>query len=346
MDEKVIKSFYGKYNKEQITLETSSPPLGMLNSGFQLLWLKEKKKEIFKEVSFSLHLPNYLAFLYHDKVVSDYTSMGCHTALWDFNNKHYHQWVREELSEKQLPTPVSATTTFFRSEALEVGVGIHDSSAALLPYLVGVKEHFILISTGTWSITLNPFNRESLTMEELNQDCLEFLSVEGEKVKAARLFLGHEFSEQLKILNTHFELDDDYFKSISFDKKVYQSVKQDRLRYFVFTSFGEGDLSDNGIHKLKDFVRAYHQLIWELVAYQLKALDLAIGQTDEIETVFIDGGFSKNDVFCQMLKNERPSYTWKRTSLAAGSALGAAIAVNQGRFTENHFKRILQVENI
>ncbi len=345
MDEEVMETFYQAFNKEQIALETASPPLDMLNAGFQLLWLKKNKVE-FEDVSFSLHLPNYLAFLYHDKLVSDYTSIGCHTALWDFENKEYHQWVKKERIDEFLPFPVSALTTFSRSSELEVGVGIHDSSAALLPYLVGVKEPFLLISTGTWSITLNPFNKEPLTIEELNQDCLAFLSVEGQRVKAARLFLGHEFSVQLKILNAHFGIEDDFFREISFDINIYELLKKETTKYFYFKSLGEDGLKTMSLNKFEDFSTAYHQLMWELVDYQLNAISLAIGHTKGIKTIFIDGGFAKNDVFCKMLKNERPEYHWKRTNLGAGSALGAAIAVNKNKFTEEHFKRILQVENI
>ena len=57
-----------------------------------------------------------------------------------------------------------------------VGIGLHDSSAALIPYLMNFKEPFVLISTGTWCISLNPFNEAPLTKEELKSDCLSYMS--------------------------------------------------------------------------------------------------------------------------------------------------------------------------
>jgi len=45
---------------------------------------------------------------------------------------------------------------------MKMGFGVHDSSAALIPYLKAQKNPFLLISTGTWSISINPFNKEKL----------------------------------------------------------------------------------------------------------------------------------------------------------------------------------------
>ena len=51
----------------------------------------------------------------------------------------------------------------------KVGIGLHDSSAALIPYLVNFSMPFVLISTGTWCISMNPFSKTALTAEELQQ---------------------------------------------------------------------------------------------------------------------------------------------------------------------------------
>ena len=50
---------------------------------------------------------------------------------------------------------------------IRVGIGIHDSSAALLSYIRCDRKPFVLVSTGTWSIALNPFNEQLLTTSEL-----------------------------------------------------------------------------------------------------------------------------------------------------------------------------------
>ena len=50
----------------------------------------------------------------------------------------------------------------FGGRKISFGIGIHDSSSALLTYLLKGKESFILLSTGTWCINFNPFSNNSL----------------------------------------------------------------------------------------------------------------------------------------------------------------------------------------
>ena len=343
----VLDDLYEMYPKEQLALETSSPSLDMLNSGFQLYWLMKTQFDSFVDIVHSMHLPNYLSYLFHDLPVADYTSIGCHTALWDFAKADYHEWTFMQGISHLLKRPMPATTTFpSLGGGVEVGIGIHDSSAALVPYLVGESAPFILISTGTWSITLNPFNQESLTIKELEQDCLEFLTVKGDRVKAARLFLGHAFAKQIDVLNPRFGHSNGAYKKVVFDESLYLKVKGNNHKYFRLASLGEPELRDRNLKDIKSFEWGYHQLVWELVQYQIKSIKLAIGKTQGIKTIYVDGGFSQNDVFCQMLKRELPNFVWKRTELAAGSALGAAIAINMDAFTPEHFHRILKVEMI
>ncbi|MEM6376772.1 MAG: FGGY family carbohydrate kinase [Bacteroidota bacterium] len=189
----LLDAFYKKYgNQLQLATETASPPLGMLNSGLQLYWLKHRKSDFYERVRWSLHLPQYLSYLLSGVPLSEYTSIGCHTMLWDYQQKDYHAWVYAEGIDKILAPIVTTDLSInrrFGHESIKVGSGIHDSSAALLPYKMISNQPFLTLSTGTWSITLNPFNQEPLKSEELTQDCLNFLSTDGKMVKAASLFL-------------------------------------------------------------------------------------------------------------------------------------------------------------
>lgn len=162
-------------------------------------------------------------FLISGNYYSDITSIGCHTNLWDFSKNDYHQWVyKEGIIEKLAPivSGEQVTNATFAETNYLVGVGLHDSSAALIPYLVNFHEPFILISTGTWSISLNPFNSSPLTEEELKQDCLCYLSYQGQRVKAARLFAGYEHEQQTKRLAEHYNKTADYFIPVEFDPVI------------------------------------------------------------------------------------------------------------------------------
>ena len=171
LPEKVLEGFFETFGgKEEFMRKTASPFLGMLNSGLQLLWLKRIRPETFQKVKHVLHLPQYLAGLIHSQKVSEYTSIGCHTMMWDFDRMGYHSWLKTEGITLPVPIPVSETfPVVLEGNKIEAGIGIHDSSASLAPYILAAKKPFILVSTGTWSIHMNPFNQEQLTSEQLNQ---------------------------------------------------------------------------------------------------------------------------------------------------------------------------------
>src|SRR5512145_1472490 len=109
MPEGVLDGFYEAWGgEEEFCRKTASPALGMLNSGLQALWLKKKKPEVFEKMSVVLHFPQYLSYWFTGKMTSEYTSIGCHTAMWDFDNHHYHPWLQKEGI--LLPQPVSNST--------------------------------------------------------------------------------------------------------------------------------------------------------------------------------------------------------------------------------------------
>ncbi len=168
--------FYEKYGgKDFLSKQTASPGLGNLNSGLQLFRLKYEKPDLFKQIHLSLHLPQYLSFIISAVTASDITSTGCHTLLWNFDTHSYHDWVFKEGIKTKLAPIYNCDEVISISQStkrIPIGVGLHDSSAALIPYLTSFNEPFILLSTGTWCISLNPFNSSPLTEEELKQDCL------------------------------------------------------------------------------------------------------------------------------------------------------------------------------
>ena len=186
----IQKKFYSDYGGESaVSKRTASPASGNLNSGMQLYRLKQEKPGEFKKIKYALHLPQYLSFILSGSVKSDITSIGCHTNLWNFQQHHYDAWVEKEgILEKLAPLAKSNEVAAIVQKNIPVGIGLHDSSAALIPYLISFNEPFVLISTGTWCISLNPFNHGMLTDYELHKDCLCYLSYEGRAVKASRLF--------------------------------------------------------------------------------------------------------------------------------------------------------------
>lgn len=350
------KRFFDRYSDEsKIALETASPVLGNLNSGLQLYWLKQQKPLIFNQIHCSLHLPQFVAYfiaknlangvgldnLYSDQEsvsfrtegeesegvarnnntlfglrpqipryalndnameVSEITSIGCHTLLWDFQKNDYHDWVKAEgLTEKFPPIQPSnvalpITNNQYANNQTQVGIGLHDSSAALIPYLAYFDEPFLLISTGTWCISLNPFNDEPLTADELSQDCLCYLSYAGKPVKAARYFGGHEHEQGVKKLAAQFGVGEAFYRS--------------------------ADLADHA-----ELAESYRQLIVQLVEHQAHSTRLALGNSP-VRRIFVDGGFSKNELYLALLAEAFPGMEVFSAEVAQATALGAALAIH------------------
>ncbi len=343
--------FYDKFGSEwTIAAETGSTSSGMLNSGFQLFWLKYSKKALFEKISYSLHFPQYVAYQFTHNLVSDYTSIGCHTSLWNYKKKDYHHWVYAEQIDKLLPPIIPSshlTDVVFSENKLKIGVGIHDSSAALLPYLQLNNEPFLLISTGTWCISLNPFSHEILTKEDLKNDCLNYMRIDGSPVKASRLFLGNEHKIQVEILQDHFCKSKDSHRKLKLNFELYANLKIKPKQFFRFESLPKkNDLpSKTDLSHFQTFEEAYHQLMIELVAYQIESAERAIGNTP-IKKVYIDGGFSENDLYVKMLSRYFFNYEIYKSRSPIGSALGAAIVISEEHTRANLPKQFFSFEKI
>jgi sugar (pentulose or hexulose) kinase len=92
---------------------------------------------------YALHLPQYLSYLISGQACSDITSIGCHTNLWDFEkNATTNGWQKKALTRcwrQSLPTG-KHSRLLFPGTNYKVGIGLHDSSAALIPYMVNFQE--------------------------------------------------------------------------------------------------------------------------------------------------------------------------------------------------------------
>jgi L-fuculokinase len=310
--EELKKKFYKTYGGEdEFARLTASPVLGHLNSGMQLYWLKYERPELFKQIKYSLHLPEYISYLFSGQPTSGITSIGCHTNLWNFATKQYHNWVAQEnLLEKLAPIRPSYKVDQ-SNHTYKVGIGLHDSSAALIPYLQNFKEPFLLLSTGTWSISLNPFNHSVLTTEELKQDCLSYLSYDASPVKAARLFAGYMHDESVKQLSIKYNKGEDYYQHVKFDATLIDSSDN-----FIF----------KGIDSCQTYEVAYHHILADLIQKQKKSTDLII--QNSIKNLYVDGGFSKNTIFMHLLAKIYPSIDVHAADLHQASALGAALAIH------------------
>jgi len=336
--ENLQRQFYDDYGGEtEISMHTASPVLGSLNSGMQLYRLKQERKAVFDKIDCSLHLPQYLSFLASGAKYSDITSIGCHTLLWDFSQHRYHEWVyREGIIGKLAPIFPSAETirlTAGKGAERMAGIGLHDSSAALIPYLAAFREPFILISTGTWCISLNPFNPSRPNAEELKQDCLCYLAYTGKNVKASRLFAGYEHEQQVKKLAEHFHVAPQYYETVLYDRSLVAALGKrfppiEKIKTEGSAQTGASAFSERALSSFNSYEEAYHQLMIDIVRQQVASTKL-IMPDDPVKRIFVDGGFSRNSLFMHLLSLSFPGIEVYAAAVPQATAIGAALAIHQ-----------------
>ena len=341
------KKFYDTYGGEvTFSMLTASPVLGSLNSGMQLYRLKEEQPELFSNIKYALHLPQYLSYLLAGQAWSDITSIGCHTNLWNFSQQHYHEWVyREGLIDKLGPIlpstsvlPVPGAYKGVASDDLRdaipaaipvAGIGLHDSSAAMIPYLESFREPFVLISTGTWCITMNPFNNTPLTVAELQKDCLCYMSYQGRPMKASRLFAGYEHEQQVQRLAAHFNTTTARAAEIDFDPECIALLRsRERSAGSAISTTTASVFHQRELSAFDNFEQAYHRLILDIMDQQVVSTRLVLHDTD-VRRIFVDGGFGKNQVYMHLLAEAFPGIEVFAASIPQATAMGAALAIHR-----------------
>ena len=347
VDSIIAESLFALYGgKEEFCRKTASPDLGLLlNSGIQIQWLNKKKKEIAKKVKTVLHFPQYLLFFLTGEICSEPTSIGCHTMMWNFDNMSYHPWLKD--NNISLPEPVNNDTVFgmiFGGKHILVGTGIHDSSASLVPYLKASASKFILVSTGTWCIIMNPYNSEPLTANQLAQDCLCYLTPTKQQVKSARLFMGHFHEVFAKKLSLFFDKPAGFFKKMKYSESLVDILStkynSDQLFFPEGKEKAEKTLEKVDLSMFSCHEEAYTKFMIDLTGLFVHAYNLVLPEKDETEIIYITGGFARNEIFVELVKNFLPGKKIITSKINSSTALGAAMVISDV-FENPDFSKIM-----
>jgi hypothetical protein len=177
---------------------------------------------------------------------------------------------------------------------------------------------------------MNPFNSETLTAEQLDRDCLCYMSITRQPVKSSRLFLGHLHETAVKLISDHFKKPEDYYKRIRADKKLSAILKTKYNNKKVF--FKPGPYSPVlkefvDMYEFSTFEESYHQLMNELCDLTILSVNMVLPENDDTSIIYITGGFSKNELFLNLISEAYPSKHVYTSEITNSSALGAALIV-------------------
>jgi sugar (pentulose or hexulose) kinase len=83
----------------------------------------------------------------------------------------------------------------------------------------------------------------------------------------------------------------------------------------------------------------------ELLELQKITVKMAIGNTD-VKRIYIDGGFTGNDIFVKLMGYYFKEYKIRTTNSPLGSALGAAMVISKKELKKNFLKKNYRMHKI
>ncbi len=320
--------------------ETGSMDLPQgLNLGRQLFWLHQKYPYKWKQVKYILMLPQYFCWRLSGIAVSEITSLGCHTDLWDLVDMKLSSMVykcnwQHLFPEIRKPGAILATikkslaNRLNLSADIEILNGIHDSNATLYPYLKATTNNCNIISSGTW-VVINHINNQSspenmLTPlnlpDSLSNGIMFSVNALNDTVSSIRFMGGREWSliqqntiTDCSLTDIQFILSQQVFPLPSFEKSG-PFAEHKGCFYFRKHNF---ELDKNTLSALATIYLVL------MSRYCLDQLNVNCKDRHPADTI-VEGAFVKNKIYLQLLQTlslpEKIFYSSDETGTTSGAS--------------------------
>jgi len=191
--------------------------------------------------------------------------------------------------------------------------------------LANETDPFILISTGTWCINFNPFARNNIfDIGQIKNGATAYMKIDSSPVKTSRIFLGAEHEIKLNQLMGFFQIKNFDSSKIKFNKKIYLAIKKNKNNY-RWTYLSNENCPKHEIFNFENFDEAYHRLILELFQILKKSISVIFDEC--IKKIYVEGGFSKNKIFIEILKINYPNHKIIINTISNASSRGAAMLI-------------------
>ncbi|WP_371193767.1 FGGY-family carbohydrate kinase [Glaciecola sp. SC05] len=306
-------------------VDSCSPSLPAgLNLGRQLYWLKKTFPAQFSQATDVLMYPQYWAWRFTGKRVSEITSLGCHTDLWSIRDQTYSALVAE-LNCQHLFPPIQPawfscgklhpelSADLGLDSSCEFYSGLHDSNASFLRYRLAQDSlPFTVVSTGTWTILMA--SQVPLSTLDPKRDMLANVDALGTPIACARFMGGREFESICEQAGSWLgeQFEESHLQAI-IDKSV-----------FALPDFSDGSGPFGG--RGSEFVGPVEKVSGIALATMYCALmiDYQLTMLQAQGKVIIEGAFLKNPLLCAVLNQLRAEQSVWLSRDATGTVLGAA----------------------
>lgn len=294
-----------------------------LTHGLQLYWQQQSFAHDFEHIKMIVPWIQYVGFCLSGKLVTEISGMACQSHLMNIRDGGYSSLVKRMGWEPLFPPLAKAWEAIgtlralflgqnFRGAAKVLG-GVHDSNANYLRYLAGGQKKFTLLSTGTWIIGFDTEAKLDSLIQE--KDTVSNTDVFGNQVACCLFFGGREF----EILSEGAPGEAATLVAIQYiiDRRTYALPSFTDGGGPVPHSGGKGKII--GEKPVSAEQRASLASLYCALMVS-ESLD-ALGSSHDI---IVDGPFSKNVIFLQVLAQLRKGQKVLASDLRDGTTAGAA----------------------
>lgn len=293
---------------------------GSLTMARQFWWQETAWPEAFARVRTILPLAQALAHWLGGCAVSEVTSWGAQTQLWDMKHGRPSSIARARGWDKLMAETAPAwrivghLKSRFRGSGLrgrgEIRAGLHDSSANYLRYARSGGGRFVLLSTGTWIIGFDAGADPGRLDPDRDTSCS--LTIDGRTVPICRFKGGEEYAV----------LADDAAAPTIGD--VASVVARGAMALPNFTASG-GPLPGPEGHISEAVEGSEKSALAALYCAQMTVLALEAMSGAVPDRVIVDGPFSLNTTYLGLLAALLPGSEVRASRLREGTATGAAL---------------------
>ena len=298
--------------------ESYSPqlPVALLHA-MQLFWQSRILPEAFVQTKTILPLMQYVAFALGGRRATEVSSMSCQTHLVDMRSGQPSSlaiaegWAKFFAPEAKAWEIIGKFPGKLRGEG-QVLAGVHDSNANFLRYLAAGEDHFTLLSTGTWIIGFD--TGADFARLDHSRDIVANKSVFGKTIACGRFFGGKEFelvAGEAADVQPQLEV-------------VRQLVAAGTMALPSFSDTGGPLPGTANRGRIIGKLQTAGQRVSLASLYCALMVSETLDALHSQHTIIVDGPFSQNLVFLQILATLRRHQSVKASAARDGTAAGAA----------------------
>jgi L-fuculokinase len=334
----------GTLAAQQAETGTCDLPL-LINPSKALFYIQQRRPDALAAARHLLWYPQFWGWKLTGAVAVEPTYAFNHAFLYDIRNRRPSAAARtlgvDRLLDLPMRRPWDRLGTLSPEVqrrtglgSLPVTVGIHDSNAALLPYLVAKQgRDFCVDSTGTWCVAMHRVDRVDYAADEIGQKVLFNVDALGSLTKVSFLMGGLDYQLYHGLIGGS----DPAFDAARVDAALARTGDAilPGANASQFPRCHGGALDDGRVVPLAD-LHAGRTPAWfadQALAHDLLNASLALQSAVAIArtgtgpgaTIYVEGGFRNNPVFLAILAALLPDNPVVLTSLAEATSSGTAL---------------------